>query len=201
MAIDYQQTDTVAPNGEQQECSATAVVATAISRLCSVGGTPGSAAAQIGGAAWDAGVSGSFIMFEFTPAAGVTWDAGDFVVRLNVTGAIANAQWTATYVCRLNSSGTNQATIGSLTGQTTSVATTGVKTHTVSGAAQTPGVGDKVYIVLVLTAITGNNKIMQFTPDQLITSPFTAPAEDVTLDKWMQPQQRPVSHPGSIVGF
>lgn len=175
MAADYQQTDSAAPAGAIQACSASAFDATPGARLCVLGGVAGSTPFNVGGGAFDSGNVESLIMWEINPAAGTTWGEGDWTVRINVSTAQASVTWSATYICRLNSSDVSQATIGSLTGQTTSMATTGVKTHTVAGAAQTPAAGDKVYIVAVLTA-AANNRQIGITPDQLISSPFTAPA-------------------------
>ncbi len=90
-----------------------------------------------------------------------SWAAGNYVVSLDVT--VANSagtmQWTATCILRVNSSGVSQATVGSLTAQTTSLSTTGVKTHTVSGSLQSSASAtDRICAVLVFTSSTGATK-------------------------------------------
>ena len=173
MAIDYQQTDNAGTAGAIAACSGATITTANANRTAVAGGAAGSTPATLGGGNFDSGQSRALLFFEITPEAGATWGAGDWTVRVNVTTAQANVTWSETHICRLNSSDVSQATIGSLTGQTTSMATTGVKTHTVSGSSQTPGAGDKVYIVIVLAA-GANNRSIAVTPDQLITSPFTA---------------------------
>lgn len=106
--------------------------------------------------------------------AGASWDAGNWTVRLNVTGAAMNTTWEGTYICRLNSACANQASIGSLTGQSIDVGTTGVKTFpAISGAAQTPSAGDLVMVICRFTETSGHgNNTITYLPDQLINTPF-----------------------------
>lgn len=103
-----------------------------------------------------------------------SWAAGNWVIRLNVQTANANMTWVRTYVCRVNSALVSQATVGSLLAQTTSLATTGVKTHTVVGAAQTAAAGDRIYIVCIFQAGAATDQSVVFTMDQLIDAPLTA---------------------------
>lgn len=105
---------------------------------------------------------------------GSTWAAGDWVVRLNVTTAQTTVSWDATYICRVNSGCTSQATIGSLTGQAISLSPTGVKSMTVTGSAQTPGAGDKVIIVLLFDNSNSCTRNVGLTPSENIDSPFIA---------------------------
>src|SRR5262245_65381674 len=124
-------------------------------------------------------------MNEWTPDASLTWDAGTWTVRLNVTTANASIQWTDTYICKVNSTCTNSSatTIGSLTGQTTSLGTTGVKTHSVTGSAVTPSAGDKVVVMICHTNVSANmNQTFAWTPNQLVDSPFSSGATG-TLSK------------------
>jgi len=81
---------------------------------------------------------------------GITaWAAGTYTVNINVTTANADVFWEHTYVCRCNSSGVNQETIGSTTSQHTSCGTTGTKSMSVTGAATTASATDRLYIVCV----------------------------------------------------
>lgn len=180
MAIVYAQTASAAGAGAIAACSGGTVLSGTQSKsiLCTFGGSPGGAL-TVGGSDLDVETGQACVMFEITPAAGVTWGTGNFVVRINVTTANSLITWTGTFVCRINSSNVNQATIGSLTGQTTAFSTTGVKSHTVSGSSQTPGAGDKVYIVCLFSS-ADKNQTFGITADQNIDTPFTAVAPTVT---------------------
>src|SRR4029434_1901476 len=187
MAVIYAQTATVAPAGALVACSGAVLIGGGQEQecLCTVGGTAGGAVV-VGGSQFDAGAGQAGVMFEIAPT-NTIWAAGSWTVRLNVTTLNTTVTWTDTYICRLNSANVSQATIGSLTGQTTSLSTTRVKTHTgtgaarnpatrvqahtVTGAAQTPAAGDKVYIVLVFNC-TGANQTLGVTFNQNIDSPF-----------------------------
>jgi hypothetical protein len=176
MAISYNQTGSASGAGEIAACSGATVIGTqAQNCLCTIGGSAGGAL-TVGGTQFDIGTNLAAVMMEIVPAAGVTWSSGTWTVRLNVTTLNANITWTATYICRLNSSNVNQATIGSLTAQTTSLGSTGVKTHSVTnGSSQTPGAGDKAYIVCVFSVANSNNQSFGWTPNQAIDTPLTAP--------------------------
>ncbi len=154
-------------------CSGQILAATPQSKQATSGGTPGSTPATV----TVIGQSNLRAAIMFESAVGepgdTTWETGNYVVRLNVTTAFPNAStWDSTYVCRCNSAGVNQATVGSLTGQTTDLATTGVKTHTVSGSSQSANAGDRIYIVLVLKQGSQNPQNLSFTPDQAIDTPI-----------------------------
>lgn len=120
-----------------------------------------------------------------------SWPSGNYVVRLNITTGNAQLQWKATYVCRVNSSFVNQATIGSLTAQTTSLTGTGVVSHTISGSADAgASATDRVYIVCVFHTASGATQNISFKTDQLIDTPFTASVSDPFPAGYRQNQQR-----------
>lgn len=108
---------------------------------------------------------------------GVTeWAAGNYTINLNISTANTNITWTETYICRINHTCGGGTTVGSLTGQSISCGTTGVKQMVVSGAASSGDENDHVYIVLVFS----NANIMatqstQFLPNKLITMPINIP--------------------------
>jgi hypothetical protein len=145
--------------------------------------TPASRAAAEGGTAGSLEVTLTLVasttdrrtlMFSMTPGGTDTWAAGNWTVPINVTTAgVAGMSWASTFICRVNSGGVNQATIGSLTGQAITFNTAGVVSMTISGASQTPAAGDKVYIVLGFTNTVTMGKTFGVTPSQTITSPFT----------------------------
>lgn len=183
MAMIFTQTDTGGITSSNAFCSSASsgIRSGGPSRLCTVGGTAGSApvAFGLGGEETNSIFGGAGAahagVLELTVPAGASWDAGDWTVRLNVTTTNMNMTITSCAVCRLNSSDVNQATIGETTGLSISLGSSGVKTITVAGSAQTPSVGDKVVILF-----GGDNSSMSaqagagvITPDQNIDSPFT----------------------------
>lgn len=178
MAMTFVQTDTDPINApctvtEQVACSGRSVSAGIDQRECTVGGSAGSTPS--GNLGIDGSGTNLVAMSWILPiAAGTTGSAGDWTVPINITTANMNLTWTECYVCRVNSSCTNQETIGSNTAVGISLSTTGVKTATVTGSAVTLSAGDLVVIVLVYTngAMTLQN--WAYTPDQNIDSPFTA---------------------------
>lgn len=156
----FTQTATNADAGTIAACSGATVGNVAIAKQATVGGTPSGVNSTSGGSDFDSPLTRALVFFECIVPADTTWGAGNWTVRLNITTGTNSCQWTATYVCRVNSAGVSQETLGSLTGQTTNINTAGTKTHTVNQASQaTPDAGDKVYIVLVFTAGTSNRSI------------------------------------------
>jgi hypothetical protein len=168
MAINYTQTDTstsgsgsyCAPTGSENQW-----------RVASDGGTAGSSEVSLGwlSSQTDLGPVG----FKITPAAGTTWAAGNWTVRFNVTTANMNITITDIFICRVNSSDVNQATIGSATGLSISLGTTGVKSQVISGSAQSPSVGDVVMVMILGDNGSMSSQVAGFTPNQNIDSPFT----------------------------
>jgi hypothetical protein len=169
----YQQTDTAALDGAEAACSGATLNSNTFTSQAQQGGTAGSTAHSVTTAS---PVTRAFAMFE-SPSGdpGLTsWPAGNWVVRLNVTAAAPlGTTLDSVYVCRVNSAGVSQATVGSNTNPGVALNSTGVKTVTVSGSAQTAGATDRWYIVLSYktTASSGSFSI-KF--DQLIDTPFGA---------------------------
>jgi hypothetical protein len=174
VAKSFQQTDTAPACATTAACSG-AAIANIAELLCSEGGTPGESADSFGAGAGSS--NQACVFWELAPDDGDSWDAGDYVVRINVTSGNSSLTWVATYVCRLNSSCVNQETIGNLTGQAIGLGSTGVKSMTVAGSAVAPAAGDKIYIVCVFdSAGAHGNNTAQLVPDQLIDTPLTAAA-------------------------
>jgi hypothetical protein len=99
---------------------------------------------------------------------GTNIDAGDWVVRINVTTAEANTDWDDCSICRLNASCTNQETLGNLEDQTIDTGTTGVKSMTISGSATTAGADDVIVAVLAFQNDNAHgNRSLGITPDQV----------------------------------
>ncbi len=139
----------------------------------SVGGTAGTVSNPIG---MDASASRKIAVgWSYTPGGSVSWNAGTWVVKLEISTANGNCTWTDCFICRTNSSNVNQATIGSATGINQGLGSTGVKTSpSISGAAQTPNAGDKVWIILAFSNTQGTIQTFNYKSSQVISSPFTA---------------------------
>lgn len=179
MAVSIKQTDTAATHGAAAACSGATLAATTQTSQAEVGGTAGTGTKTFT-ITKNATEAGFFV--ETTALDDYTWDSGTWTVRLNVTTADSNVDLEDIYICRVNSSGVSQATIGSNTGINESLGTTGVKSWTVSGSAQTPSAGDRVYIVYVFqNNHAHSNKSISVLANQDIDSPFTATSTDVTV--------------------
>jgi len=106
------------------------------------------------------------------PSTDFDWNAGVWVVRINVTTAGVDIDWEDTHICRVNSGCVSQATIGSLLNQGISLGI-GVKTMSVSGIAQTPAVGDSFMVVLGFGLNPPNTGSVGITPNQNLDTPLT----------------------------
>lgn len=102
-----------------------------------------------------------------------SWESGNYVVRINLTTGNGRTTWEDSYICRVNSACSSQATVGSLTGQAISLSTTGVKTMTISGAAQTANQTDTLYLVLGFKNNVGGTFSFAVQFDQQIDTPLT----------------------------
>ncbi len=194
MALILTQTDTDADSGFNVGCSGQSAGNVTVAREATDGGTSGTTEVLP-----DPGLGVERAVLAFQSDAGgpepndTTWEAGDYVVRINVTTARSNSQWTETYICERTSGGTFN-TVASLTGQTTSLGATGVKTHTVNRATDyTAGSASTIYIVVVIsdTNAHGQSKV-GITPDQNIDTPIASATEKtitVSLDAAVQMQK------------
>jgi hypothetical protein len=115
-------------------------------------------------------------MYELPITNNETWLTGIWTVRLNVITANSNVTWTDCFICRVDSSCTSQATIASASSLGIALSTTGVKSTTMTGTAQTPNAGDKVIVVLAFTNSVASLQSVGIIDDQFIDSPFLMPA-------------------------
>lgn len=177
MAINFQQTDTAAtfPN---DHCTVDADCTGLTSgRECSDGGSAGSTAVSPAPTIV-ASVGRVVRAFKCVVDSGVSWDAGTWTVRMNVTTANMNLEIDRLWICRIDSSGNSQAQIGDsdTLSSPISLASTGVKSQTVSGSAQSPSAGDVVWVLVRVNNGAMSTQSFTFTPDQLIDSPFNVAA-------------------------
>ena len=174
MSITLQETDTAALDGLIAAGTGVAVNPAGAAFTATSGGTPGSTTHNVNNNL----TSGEQVYLGFESASGEpgfsSWQAGTYTVSLDVTTGANNMTWSRLYVVRLNSSGVAQATVGSITGQSVSLSTTGTKTLSVSGSSQTAGATDRLYFVLVFNCSTASKRILGFKCDLTITTPLSA---------------------------
>jgi hypothetical protein len=171
MAISFTQTDTAAACGALVYCSSASLNGARSLKQATNGGTPGvtTITQQI-----DGGASNLIaVFFECIVETDTAWNAGTWTINLNVTSAESAIAWNRVNICRLSSGCTNQASIASVGGLDISLSTTGTKTASVSGSAQTPSAGDKVMVLLAFNNSTGADRSFDYRPNVTIDSPFS----------------------------
>lgn len=181
MTVTYQQTDNAVTF--EVGCSGqTAGVSTAGRELIE-GGSPGANDVTVDP---DNNTEAAVFALATTGGTGLgTWQAGDYVVDLNIVGSNGNSVWSETHICERTAGGAFN-TVASLTGQTTDVSAAGVVSHTVNRATDfTPaGTDSDLYIVIVFSnSDPHGNSTTDITPDQTVTAPFAtinAVSGDVT---------------------
>lgn len=100
------------------------------------------------------------------------WPAGTWTFRFNVTGhAGLSARIRRVFICRVNSSGVNLATVGSK--NVTIACSFGVKTVTVTGVETNGDADDRIYVVVGFDRIGGGNVVVKFRPNQNLDTPLT----------------------------
>lgn len=154
---------------------------TAIAKRGIVGGSAGSSEGTI---SHPTSASGTLRLAHFglVVPAGTTWGASTFTIRLNVTTANMFLDWVSAYVCRVNSSFTNQATMGSNLSVGNNLGSTGTLSTTVSTSSQTPNTGDLVYIVCGFTNGQTMANAAGITPSLNIDADgFTAPGGGTSI--------------------
>lgn len=178
MALILTQTDIAAPCGTILACTspASGLAIPPQARQAEEEGSPGSSELSV--TIYKAGIQAG-VMFE-SPAVGqVTWQSGTYTVRLNVTTAVADLLLTEVHVCRVNSSCVSQEIVGSTTGLTISMGTTGVKQVDVTGVEQSATDTDRIYVVLIFQQTSHASMTFGFVPDQNIDTPIAAVQEFV----------------------
>jgi len=113
-----------------------------------------------------------------------TWDSGDYITRANLTTGVGNTSLEEIHVCRINTSCTNEESLGSIGdyggagGLGISVNSTGVIERTISCVAGGTGgasvaTTDKIAIVYVFINTHAHaSRTPYFTPDQIVETPI-----------------------------
>ena len=164
-ARNFQQTQAAATLGTIQACAASALAGTPYARMCVEGGVAG-----VTGLTPSVRGQRAAIMFQMAPGQ-VGWSAGTWTVPINITGANSNVTLKAVYVCRRTSGGSAVGTVGSNTGLSTALSSTGVISPTVTGSLSTGSASDVVYIVVEFTT-PGTTRTFTFLPNQTILTPI-----------------------------
>jgi hypothetical protein len=181
VALIFTQTDNSSGCANGSYCTGRTSGGAATGRLATVGGTPGGApAGAFFDVAGDAANLAENHMICDIPV-GTSGDAGTWTVRVNITTSNMNLTITEIHICRVNSC-LNQETIGSATGLSISLGSTGVKTQTVTGAAVTLAAGDDALVSFVLSNGSMTLQQANLTLDQNIDSPFTAVTQSLVYD-------------------
>lgn len=175
----YTQTDTDAPLGVIQACAPVAPAADADAKEAVVGGTAGVTAEACGVASQTKEVC---YADELRIGDDDSLDAGTLTYRLNVSTAQNDLTLEDIYVCRVNSSGVSQETLGSVTGLGTDISGGGVFPQNITlSAASAHNAGDRVYIlVAVNNANQHTARSIEILPDQNIDTPFVASSPQIT---------------------
>lgn len=168
-------------SGAISACSGATVSSAPAFNVATFNGTPG------GFDSWhtDAlAVNKACVMWE--TAAGepgsTSWDAGNWVVPLNVINGNPAVTWTGTYICRIDANGNTLATVGSLTGQSISLNVTNtLLSMTIPGSFQDASLTDRIYIVLTFSNSGAGFGGVLIKCDQQITTPICQAPSSATL--------------------
>lgn len=165
----FSQTDVAANCGAIVACSGATLISQPRHKECREGGSAGGAQTIT----IPSGTTRGALMYQLENIRQANWQAGDWVLRINVTTANADVTWEEAYICRINSC-VSAATVGSDVAISQLLNTTGVKTVTISGSAQSSE-GDDAYLVFVFSsAATMGNSSFGVTHDQDIDTPLIA---------------------------
>lgn len=181
MAVDYQQTDAAADDGDSAYC-ATPNDAVDEAREMTEGGTAGSTEFT-STESFAVGEVQAMVAFQTDAAWDVNepitangdWGAGDWTIRLNITTGNSSLEWDGVFICEVLADGTSGGTIASATALAIGIGGTGVKSTVVTqGSAYTPSSHEStIAVVLTFKSSDSGFQAVSFTPDQVISAPHT----------------------------
>jgi hypothetical protein len=176
--IIFQQTDVATVCGEIVACGSGPgfiLGDTNNSRLASEGGTPGTSPFTVGTSSGPGGSGEICVMWEYSPAVSDAWLASNYAIGLNIDVANGDLEWVETYVCRVSSVCASIEILGTLKpGTPNNLGTTGGRAFIVNcSAVPFPGVGDKIYILLMFRSKTGNLEEVDVMPNMVIQGGIT----------------------------
>ena len=194
MPITLVQTDTAANCLENQYCSANSNNSSQTSRDAISGGTAGVTAVSAQQA--DVVANRATIGFGSTAPNSTQWESGTWTIRLEVTTSNMNIDSWQFTVCRLNASCTNQATVIADTAGTGDFATTGVKSGSASGSAQTAAPDDVIEVLISPHNSTSMFQNWGWKPSQNIDTPVNQGLPLVTARGMDVREQNAAMFPG-----
>lgn len=168
MGLSFVQADTAATFGAVQSCSNVGLATVTKARMAVQAGTPG-VTSSIVTLAGSANVSG--VMFQLHPGV-ASWQAGTWVVPLNVGTANANVTYRRLFVCRRTAADVAVATVVNSGVVQVVLNPAGIYTGTVTGVASSGAIDDVAYIVCTVLNGAGTAQSFQFTPNQTILTPI-----------------------------
>lgn len=176
--IIFQQTDTATACGEIIACGSGPgfiLGDTPGSRLAADGGTPGVNPFTVGTSSGPGGSGEICVMWEYVPPVDADWLASNYAIGLRIDVANGDLEWTETYVCRINSACASLEILGTLKpGTPNNLGTTGGRAFIVNcTAVPAPGVGDKIYILLMFRSKTGVLEEVDVLPNMTIQGGIT----------------------------
>lgn len=181
MAVDYQQTDAAADDGDSAYC-ATPNDVVEEAREMTEGGTAGSTEFT-SKESFGVGEVQAMVAFQTDAAWDVNepitangdWGAGDWTIRLNITTGNSSLEWDGVFICEVLADGTSGGTIASATALAIGIGGTGVKSTVVTqGSAYTPSSHEStIAVVLTFKSSDSGFQAVWFTPDQVISAPHT----------------------------
>ncbi len=174
MATEFTQTNVVSVCGLDAYCSGNGSIVGVGSNQSDVGASAGSNERTI---SFTSGEAGNAVWMEIINIDDYDGASGDWTTRISITTSNHHIQLNEVHICRINSSCTNQETLGSTTGLTTALGTAQVESVTVTQSSGTTiTAGDKIMVVYAFTEGQGMANSIGYTPTQDITGPGTIPS-------------------------
>jgi hypothetical protein len=176
MATSFRQTDAASTCGDASVyCSGGSGTGSNEDRACIVGGTAGTSEITI-----SLGVSATNqnkLWFEMDNIDDYDGASGTWTVNLDVTTTNHQLEWEAIYICRINSSCTNQETLGSTTGIAQLLTATPLTQTVTQSSSTTITAGDKIMVICVFNNAQAMVNAAGITPSLLIDAPGTIEGE------------------------
>lgn len=178
MPITYTQTDALTDCSDFSACATGTVGSTTLESEIIEGGTAGTTEQST-----DIPASSSRLISFFQTSGGVSstsWDSGNYTVRWNVTTSQNNTSITGVWICRIDSSCSNLASVGSDTSLSIDISGGGIFSTTVSGTSQSASSTDDLYIITEITnSHSMTSRSVGITPDQNIDTPISKSVSEV----------------------
>lgn len=101
-----------------------------------------------------------------------SWSSGTYTININVTTGDTDISLEGIYICRIDSSCNNLATVGSDTSMSQTMSA-GTYSHDISGSSQSTSLTDDLYVIYEFSNINEHmSSSIGITPDQDIVAPF-----------------------------